>query len=102
MTKTKQISIFVAVLALAFPYKTTVEPSRNILVVTRGMRPISGILVRQSWKNYSLESDGNEEDRYTDHSGRVSFPQRSIRRPLILRIILPAINFLSQGLHATY
>jgi len=75
---------------------------RDVLVVTRAGNPIQGVLVRQSWKNYSLESSGHEEDKLTGEDGRVSFPPRTLRANFLLRAIRPIANLLGQGVHASF
>jgi hypothetical protein len=85
-----------------FPFENTVVPSKNVLVVTEDWRPIQGTLVRQSWQNYSLESEGHEQDLKTDDGGRVTFPRRTMRASVLRRIMHPIWNILRQGIHASF
>jgi hypothetical protein len=59
-------------------------------------------LVRQIWQDYSLESSGHEEDLPTDLHGRVTFPARTIRAPLIWRLLGPLASIVGQGVHASF
>ena len=87
---------------LLYPFQTTVVPEQQVLVVTRDMRPLSGVLVRQIWQHYSLEHRGHEEDLRTNGGGRVTFPTRTIRASLLWRMIRPIGNVLTQGVHSSF
>ena len=87
---------------LAYPYETTVVPEQRALFVTNDMHPIKDALIRQSWQHYSLESKGHEEDLPTDSHGRVTFPKRTIRVPLIWRALGPLAAIAGQGAHASF
>jgi len=87
---------------LAYPYETTVVPEQRALFVTNDMHPIKDALIRQSWQHYSLESEGHEEDLPTDSHGRVTFPKRTIRAPLIWRALSPLADIAGQGVHASF
>ena len=87
---------------LAYPYETTVVPEQRALFVTNDMHPIKDALIRQSWQHYSLESEGHEEDLPTDGHGRVTFPKRTIRAPLIWRALGPLADIAGQGVHASF
>jgi len=87
---------------LLYPFESTVVPARNVLVLTVDARPVQDITVRQIWQNYSLESEGHEEDLRTDKNGRVSFPKRTIRASLARRILHPILNVVRQGVHASF
>ena len=65
MLRNKKIWALVLLLCavLLYPFESTVVPSQNVLVVSEGWHPIADILVRQSWKHYSLEARGHEEDK---------------------------------------
>jgi len=95
------VLIIVAVLIL-FPFQITVVPEQRALFVTNDMHPIKGALIRQSWQNYSLEHEGHEEDLPTDAHGRVTFPRRTMRAPLIWRALGPLASVAGQGVHASF
>ena len=95
------VLIIVAVLIL-FPFQITVVPEQRALFVTNDMHPIKGALIRQSWQNYSLEHEGHEEDLPTDAHGRVTFPRRTMRAPLIWRALGPLASVAGQVVHASF
>jgi hypothetical protein len=94
-------SICVAI-ALLYPYQSTVCPAWKIQVVDEAGNPLKDAFVRQHWQDYSVESDGHEQDAYTDENGYVSFPERTIRASLLSRGIGAISNTLSEGIHASY
>lgn len=105
MTATRKwIIVILASLALLllFPFKVMVVPEQRVLVVTNNMHPVRDALVRQSWRNYSLEGEGHEEDLPTDAHGRVTFPTRTIRAPLVWRLFGPLASIAGQGVHAGF
>lgn len=103
-TTRKRIIVILVLLSivLLYPFKTTLVLEQRVLVVTRDMHPISNILVRQIWKDYSLETRGHEEDLPTDVNGRITFPTRTIRASLLMRIFGPLRSVLGQGVHASF
>ena len=105
MSATRKLVIVVLVslsILLLYPFKTTLVPEQRVLVVTGDMHPISSILVRQIWRDYSLETRGHEEDLPTDVNGRITFPTRTIRASLLMRIFGPLRSVLGQGVHASF
>jgi hypothetical protein len=66
------------------------------------MHPVRNALVRQIWQGYSLEPYGHEEDLPTDANGRVTFPTRTIRAPLLVRMLGPLMTIAGQGVHASF
>jgi hypothetical protein len=87
---------------MLYPFKTTVVPSQRVLVTTKDMRPVKNALVRQKWQNYSLERYGREEDLRTDAHGRITFPTRTIRAPLVWRLLGPLASIAGQGVHSSF
>ena len=105
MSATRKLVIVILVslsILLLYPFKTTLVPEQRVLVVTRDMHPIRNILVRQIWQHYSLEARGHEEDLPTDVNGRITFPTRTIRASLLMRIFGPLRSVLGQGVHASF
>jgi len=103
MWRNKKIWVLALVgVMLLYPFESTIVPSQNVLVVTEAWNPIEGILVRQSWKNYSVETYGHEQDLLTDERGRVSFPRRTVRANLLRRAFRPIANIIGQGIHASF
>src|SRR2546425_3749540 len=100
---TKRLIVIVAIVGvMLFPFRKTLVPTQHVLVTTKDMHPISGALVRQIWRDYSLEFGGHEEDLPTDVHGRVTFPARTITAPLIWRLIGPLTSIAGQGVHASF
>ena len=89
-------------IVMLYPFKTTVVPLQRVLVTTKDKHPIRNALVRQIWKDYSLERYGHEEDLRTDAHGRATFPTRTIRAPLIWRFLGPLASIAGQGVHASF
>jgi hypothetical protein len=102
--KRKWVIVVLVSLAVVmlYPFKKTVVPSQQVLVTTKDMHPISNALVRQIWQDYSLERYGHEEDLPTDTHGRVTFPARTIRAPLVWRFLGPLASIAGQGVHASF
>src|ERR1700730_10330821 len=100
----KLVALGVVIMAvlLFYPFKKTLVPEQRVLVVTKEMHPIRNAMVRQSWQDYSLERYGHEEDRPTDEDGRITFPTRTIRAPLLWRVIGPLASIAGQGVHASF
>jgi len=100
---TKRLIVTIAVIGvMVFPFPKTLVPAQRVFVTTKDMHPISGALVRQIWRDYSLEFAGHEEDLPTDADGRVTFPARKIRAPLVWRLIGPLTSIAGQGVHASF
>jgi hypothetical protein len=100
-TKRSILVVSIVVLML-YPFKKTLVPEQHVLVTTKDMHPIVNVLVRQSWQDYSLESAGHEEDLTTNTHGRVTFPTRTLRAPLIWRLLGPLASIAGQGIHASF
>jgi hypothetical protein len=100
----KRVIVILVLLAvlLLYPFKKTLVPEKRVLVVTNDMHPVSNALVRQSWKDYSLEAEGHEEDLRSDVNGRITFPTRTIRAPLLVRIFGPLVSIVGQGVHSSF
>jgi hypothetical protein len=89
---------------LLYPWKTTVVPEWRVRIVDQSGAPLANTGVREVWQHSSVEARSHEEDRVTDNEGYVTFPQRTIRSPLAIRILRPTINAInphySSGPHA--
>jgi len=97
-----KILIFVVTLILVVvPYPTLVAPEWSVLVVDGQSKPLSGVSVRESYQNYSLERTGHEVDIVTGDDGKVLFPAKRIWNNLLLRSI-GFLGALSGGVHASF
>lgn len=87
---------------LLYPVKSTVCPLWKIQVVDEAGSPLKNTFVTQHWKDYSVQSMGEEQGEYTDENGYVSFPERTIRVSRLFRTLGVILNSLSLGVHASY
>jgi hypothetical protein len=83
------------VVLLAYPFDTTVVPEWKIRIVDETSKPVPNVVVREQWRNHSVEFHGHHEDRKTDSEGYVSFPRRTVRAPLIFRVAGRAVVALN-------
>jgi hypothetical protein len=96
------IPITIAVLvASLWPISTLSAPDWTVCVVDESNRPVTGVLVRESYQNYSAESDGHEEDLYTDAEGCVRFTPKYVRSALIRRLVV-ILYSATAGVHASF
>ena len=102
LKRMKFLIILLFIALFLYPFESTVVPAKNVLVVTEDWKPIQDAMVRQSWKNYSLEYEGHEQDSRTDENGRVTFPRRTMRASILRRLVYPLWNLLRQGIHASF
>jgi hypothetical protein len=87
--KRRWLLLFILVLpllALAYPFETTVVPEWKIRVVDEIGNPFVGARVVQQWDHYSLGIGGGEE-KWADEDGYVVFPKRTARSSLLYRIL---------------
>ena len=85
---------------LFFPFKMAIAPRWRVRVVDDVGVLVRQIKVTEHWQHYLVESEGHEEVRQTDESGRVDFPERSVRASIVSRIINRLTGFASQGTKA--
>jgi hypothetical protein len=97
-----RLSIAVFLLLLAFcPVKTMDAPDWNVCVVDEANQPVRGVLVRESYQNYSAEWQGHEEDQYTDEHGCVHFAPKAAWISPLKRLAVIATSALA-GVHASF
>jgi hypothetical protein len=87
MTKRKSAVIaggVLLVLALIpIPYRAS--PDWKVWVVDSTGNPAGGVTVQLSYQNYSVESDGHEEERLTDEHGYTHFDEHRLAASLLQR-----------------
>jgi hypothetical protein len=83
------------------PIQTLEAPLWKVSVVDESNKPVSGITVRESYKNYSAEFEGGEQDLVTDAQGNVVFPTKKVRIPLLKRALVN-ISSATAGVHASF
>ena len=77
------VLLLLLILFLLYPFKTTIVPVWSLRVVNAARTPVSGINVTEHWQYVLLEDAAHDEAQKTDHDGRVSFPERTIRANLL-------------------
>jgi hypothetical protein len=92
--------LFLLLILLLFPFKMPIVPRWRLRVVDDAGVLVRQIKVTEHWQHYLVESEGHEEVRQTDESGRVDFPERSVRASIVSRIIHRLTGFASQGMKA--
>ena len=92
------------VLAGAFyPLELTDVPAWRIRVLDQTGQPVSGVVLRQYWKNYTLETEPGEntEEKQSDVNGYVQFERRSTTASIAQRIVRGTLRFIAQLSHAS-
>jgi len=95
--------LFVCAPALVafWPVESLSAPDWTVCVVNESGTPAVGVLVRESYENYSAEWGDHEEDQYSDARGCVRFARKTIIAPQVIR--LAAILTSALGLaHASF
>ena len=106
MTRTpirKFVAVLVALAAIAGVYPVSYQlcPRWDVTVVDGSGKPLPGMTVRRSCKDYSGGAQ-SEEDRRTDEHGKASFDERRVRSPALLRWLGNVLNVATQGVHASF
>jgi hypothetical protein len=81
---------------------TVTVPEWKVLVVSPEGDPVPGVIVRETWRNYSVERYMSEEDKATDSLGYVTFARRTVTASLFERVMGPIRNFTEQLINAGY
>ena len=98
----RSVWIVVALVVLVLiPFQSLVAPDWKITVMDEAHKPVKGALVRESYQNYSIESQGRESDAITDEFGRVSYPARKIHASLLAHIF-GVLRAATGGVHASF
>ena len=91
----------IALMAALWPLKSQSAPDWTVRVVDESNAPVSGVLVRESYQNYSAEWSGHEEDQYSDSRGCARFAPKMIRSSLLKRLAVTITSALG-GVHASF
>ena len=98
----KFLAIVVVMIVLAFiPIRTLKCPSWDVWVIDRSGRPVPGITVRLSYRNYSAETQFHESDAITDEQGHVNFSRQTLTVLLARRAIV-ILSSAMGGVHASF
>ena len=95
------LGLVIITATLVYPFESTTVPEWKIRALDEAGNAAEGVLIRQHWQNYSVESSGHEQDLITDLNGYVSFPPRLVRASLIQRTIRSIVH-LGAFSHASY
>jgi hypothetical protein len=83
------------------PVTTLAAPDWSACVLDESNKPVHSVLVRESYKNDSAESEGHEEDQYSDANGCVHFVPKLTRASRPGRLIEIAHSVMA-GVHASF
>ncbi len=75
-----------AIVVLVYPVRQTVAPEWQITVVDEKGNRLSGIHVRETWQQQSLQQRAQEEVKETDATGSVHFSRRVVTASLLQRM----------------
>ena len=78
-----------------YPFETTVVPEWRVRIVDEAGAPMRNTGIREVWQHYSIESEDHEQDLLTDNDGYVTFPKRTIRAGLAVRMVKSVISALN-------
>ena len=103
MSAWKIILILAATAAVAalIPLTTLNCPSWDVWISDENGRPVPGITVRLSYKNYSAECESHEIDAITDSQGHVKFSPKTLTASLGSRVAAIA-SAARAGVHASF
>lgn len=90
------------VVAVAFiPMPQVVAPAWTVTTLNSARKPLQGVIVRENWQQYSLETSSHEEDRLTDSTGEVHFPRRTRWSTFAGRFAGCVHQFAQTGVHTS-
>lgn len=101
----KQIYILLIVIIifiiLIFPFKIKIAKKRLLTIVDVDGNPMTSVIIRHNWDNYSLNIRG-EIDYSVDDKGRVHIKEQTAKTNII-SVILGTIKELSKtGIHTSF
>jgi len=83
------------------PLRTIEAPAWQVSVVDPSGNPVSGVTVRETYKNYSVLGEEGEHDLITNEQGKVFFPEKE-GRASILGKVTGAASSLNGDVHASF
>jgi hypothetical protein len=94
--------IAAAILLVTFvPIKSLAAPDWDVWVTDESGVALQGVLVRESFQNYSAEFRNGEETLTTDQAGHVRFKRKTLRASLLKRLVVTASS-ATAGVHASF
>jgi hypothetical protein len=97
-----KIPLLLGLLISLYPFETTVVPEWRVRVADEVGNPLKKTIVSEHWKHYSIESEGHEAEAITDGDGYITFPPRTIKASLLIRVIGLIRNVFKTGIHASF
>jgi hypothetical protein len=85
-----------------FPVALLAAPQWEVDVVDEYGKPVEGMVVRETWQNYSVEMEGHEADSLTDVNGHVAFPAQTSEYSLLRQIAGTISALVHLNVHASY
>jgi len=85
-----------------FPVGWLAAPEWEVVVIDEQGKPVEGMTVRETWQNYSVETEEHEADRKTDANGRATFPARRPEYSVLRQIVGTASALVHLNVHASY
>src|SRR4051794_30833095 len=105
MSSRRVLWVFVAiaiVVGVAFiPLRSLECPSWDVLVTDQSGRPVSGVTVRLTYRNYSAERESHEVNAITDAQGHARFSAQTLSTSLGRRIAA-MLSSATAGVHASF
>jgi hypothetical protein len=87
------IGLVIVLVASWIPFPSVVVPRWRVQVVDTNEIPCVKQTVSQSWAHYSLSDDFNSDYQKTNAEGFVEFPERTITKNLLQRIVYPIVAY---------
>jgi len=97
----KQAIFVIMLIVVLWPFKSNAAPEWEVWVTDQAGMPARNVVVREAYTNYSAEFHGHTEDQLSDKNGYVKFSAKAIRSPLVVRMIVAAMNVMG-GAHASF
>lgn len=105
MSSRRVIWVFIAiaiVVGVAFiPLRSLECPSWDVWVTDQSSQPVSGVIVRLTYRNYSAERESHEVDAMTDARGHARFSAQTLSTSLGRRIAA-MLSSATTGVHASF
>lgn len=102
MTLRKMIILGFLTVPLLIPFPIMIVPEWKITVVDKSNHPLSGLVVKQSWRQYTVQASDRRETKIADNLGKVTFKKRVVWRNGLLWLLGGLGNYLSAGTHASF
>src|SRR4051812_19203055 len=82
-----------------YPIPKVMVQEWTIRVVDESGAPLSGVMLTETWENYTFRVSGWDEFQRTNLDGIFVFPKKTVYRPVALWL-LGALSNLRAGVHA--